>query len=253
MFSISDGRDSETMKGIPSFQEWAGMGGFLLVVCMGLGFVGCSSTSNHVLAESTDSPTQKHVLVIEQPGPEPMKVNSEEENEVGKYSENSTPVEPLQQREEDSNLSPESEESDFSSPSNPGILSEDTSTQPKLQEPQSVASRPLEEEIFQHLSFDSRLYLSKEGMLLGDFSVHNHSQVLVSDMVLQCEEFNTNQELLKTSKQKLGEGQSIAPDDYRIFEQVEFGYADDSFETVNCRTHSVQVEGQTVMAPLEGP
>jgi len=97
------------------------------------------------------------------------------------------------------------------------------------------------DELTQRIRLESRLYLAKDNSLLGDFTVVNHHPVPISQLRVECAEYNPNQVLLKTFKRLLGKTQKIAPEAQQFFGEIDFGYVDDEFDTVTCHLYSAKL------------
>ena len=71
--------------------------------------------------------------------------------------------------------------------------------------------------ILQHVRLDSRLFLSKDGSLISDFTVFNHNPIPISHLTVECAEYSPHQVLLKTSARVLHEPQVIGPQAQQFF------------------------------------
>lgn len=82
------------------------------------------------------------------------------------------------------------------------------------------------------LTMDSKLYLTKAGELFGDLTIQNRSHVSVSRITVHCVEYNMNhapvREAMATWRKTLRPGES------GYWDQANFGYVHDDFDTVNC-------------------
>ena len=94
-----------------------------------------------------------------------------------------------------------------------------------------------------NVRLETKLYVSKEGSLFGDFTVLNTNRVPVSELWIECSEYDSMLSLLKKSKQVLSHQQWIAPQAQEQFDQVEFGYVHDELYTASCQVHSAEARG----------
>ena len=92
----------------------------------------------------------------------------------------------------------------------------------------------------------TRVFLSKDGALLGDFTVMNKNPVPITEVKIGCAEYDPNQMLLKTTSRVISAQQWIGADREQFFGEIEFAYVDDAFETVTCRLQSLNVANSTV-------
>ena len=101
-----------------------------------------------------------------------------------------------------------------------------------------------QQELNTKVQLGTRLFVSKDGLLHADFSVYNDNAIPVRHLVIQCEEFSSNRELLRSVQKVLSKGEWIAPKKRQFFSQIQVGKIDDAFETVSCALQSFQVPAE---------
>jgi len=84
-----------------------------------------------------------------------------------------------------------------------------------------------------YLNLKSNMYLSKAGELLADLTIENHNAVSVKHITVHCVEYNMNSSAIREASVTLDKTLQVGESSY--WDQVNFGYVDDAFETVQCK------------------
>ena len=84
-----------------------------------------------------------------------------------------------------------------------------------------------------YLNLKSNMYLSKAGELLADLTIENHNAVSVKHITVHCVEYNMNSSAIREALVTLDKTLQVGESSY--WDQVNFGYVDDAFETVQCK------------------
>ena len=84
-----------------------------------------------------------------------------------------------------------------------------------------------------NLSLNSKMYLSKAGELLADLTIENNNVVSVKHIIVHCVEYNMNNAAVREASVTLDKTLQVGESSY--WDQVNFGYVDDAFETVQCK------------------
>jgi len=104
---------------------------------------------------------------------------------------------------------------------------------------QSVAADQESSSFGRYLTLDSRLYLSKAGELMGDLTIANNNFVSVNHITIHCVEFNMNNSAIAETTIILAKMLPVGESGY--WDQVNFGYVHDDFETVSCEIANAQL------------
>lgn len=104
---------------------------------------------------------------------------------------------------------------------------------------QSVAVEPESSSFAGYLTLSSKLYLSKAGELMGDLTIGNNNFVSVNRITVHCVEFNMNNSAIREASITLAKTLQVGESGY--WDQVNFGYVHDDFETVSCEISNAQL------------
>ncbi len=86
---------------------------------------------------------------------------------------------------------------------------------------------------FEHdLDLKSTIYLSKAGELMADLTIENRNVVSVKQITIHCVEYNMNNSVVREASVTLERTLQVGESSY--WDQVNFGYVHDAFETVQC-------------------
>lgn len=93
---------------------------------------------------------------------------------------------------------------------------------------------------FEHyLTLNSKLYLSKAGELMADLTIGNNNFLSVKRITVQCVEYNMNKAAIREASITLAKTLKVGESGY--WDQVNFGYVHNDFETVQCKIANAQI------------
>jgi len=90
-----------------------------------------------------------------------------------------------------------------------------------------------------YLKLNSKLYLSKAGELMGDLTIENNNFVSVKHITVHCVEYNMNHSTVRDASITLDNMLQVGESGY--WDQVNFGYVHNDFETVQCTIANAQL------------
>lgn len=90
-----------------------------------------------------------------------------------------------------------------------------------------------------YLTLDAKLYLSKTGELMGDLTIGNKNFVSVKHIAVHCVEYNMNSSAVREASITLAKTLKVG--EYGYYDQVNFGYVHNDFDTVQCKIANAQL------------
>ena len=104
---------------------------------------------------------------------------------------------------------------------------------------QEVGPAPKSSSFERYLTLNSTLYLSKAGELLADLTIENKNFVSVKHVTIHCVEYNMNHSTVREASVNLANTLKVGESGY--YDQVNFGYVHDDFDTVQCVIANAQL------------
>jgi hypothetical protein len=104
---------------------------------------------------------------------------------------------------------------------------------------QEIAPTPKSSSFGSYLTLNSKLYLSKAGELMGDLTIENNNFVSVQHITVHCVEYNMNHSTVRETSITLDNMLQVGESGY--WDQVNFGYVHNDFETVQCKIANAQL------------
>ncbi len=98
---------------------------------------------------------------------------------------------------------------------------------------ESMKLAPQSLSLSEDITLASRLYLSKAGELMADLTIGNNNVVSVNHVTVKCVEYNMNDSVVRETSSTLNEILQVGESVY--WDQVNFGYVHNDFETVQCQ------------------
>ena len=104
---------------------------------------------------------------------------------------------------------------------------------------QKLGPAPIPSSFERYLTLTRKLYLSKAGELIGDLTIENNNFVSVKHITVHCVEYNMNTPLFVRHPSPWRKTLKVGESGY--WDQVNFGYVHNDFETVQCKIANAQL------------